>query len=89
MDLNLQYFKHQLSMVQASETLSRLRPTLHLAAAGAAANWIRNFQLAAGERAAGTGRQAWKTVIISPSASGVVRHEFTRSSHSPRQTQCP
>jgi len=53
MDLNLQYFKHQLSLMQAAETPSRLRRTLHLAAAGAAANPIRNFQLAAGARAAG------------------------------------
>ena len=53
MDLNLQYFKHQLSLMQAAETPSRLRRTLHLAAAGAAANRIRNFQLAAGARAAG------------------------------------
>jgi hypothetical protein len=52
MDLNLQYFKHQLSLLQAAETPSRLRRTLHLAAAGSAANRIRNFQLAAGAPAA-------------------------------------
>jgi len=52
MDLNLQYFKHQVSLLQAAETPSRLRRTLHLAAAGSAANRIHNFQLAAGAPAA-------------------------------------
>jgi len=53
MDLNLQYFKHQLLLMHAAETPSRLRRARHLAVAGAAANRIRNFQLAAGARAAG------------------------------------
>jgi hypothetical protein len=52
MDLNLHYFNHQLSLLRAAETPSRLRRTLHLAAAGSAANRIRNFQLAAGAPAA-------------------------------------
>ena len=52
MDLNLQYFKHQVSLLQAAETPSRLRRTLHLAAASSAANRIRNFQVAAGAPAA-------------------------------------
>ena len=52
MDINLQYFKHQVSVLQAAETSSRLRRMLHLAAAGSVANRIRNFQLAAGAPAA-------------------------------------
>lgn len=52
MDLNLQYFNHQVSLLRASAAPSRLVRTRHLAAAGSTANRIRDFQLAAGASAA-------------------------------------
>lgn len=52
MDLNHLYSQHQLSLMRANATTSRLLRTRHLAAAGVAANRIRNYQLAQGAAAA-------------------------------------
>jgi hypothetical protein len=52
MDLNHLYSQHQLSLIRAKATTSRLLRTRHLAAAGVAANRIRNYQLAKGAAAA-------------------------------------
>jgi len=48
MDLNQLYSQHQLSVMRAAEAPSRLARTRHLAAAGAFANRICNYQNALG-----------------------------------------
>lgn len=52
MDLNSLYSQHQLSLMQAVATSSRLLRTRHLAAAGALANRIQIYQTAKGAAAA-------------------------------------
>jgi hypothetical protein len=52
MDLNHLYSHHQLSLIRAKATTSRLLRTKHLAAASVAASQIRNYQLATGAAAA-------------------------------------
>lgn len=51
MDLNLLYSQHQIWLMRAAAATSRLRRTKDLAAAGAVANRIRNYQLAKGAAA--------------------------------------
>lgn len=51
MDLNHYYYQHQISIMRAGTAASRLARTRHLAAAGALANRIRNYQLALGASA--------------------------------------
>jgi len=48
MDLNHLYSQHQLSVMHAAATPSRLARTKHLAAAGSFANRIRDYQLSIG-----------------------------------------
>jgi len=55
MDLNLQYFEHQVSLIRANSASTRLGRTRHLAAAGVTANRIGNHQLRIGAGAA----QGW------------------------------
>jgi hypothetical protein len=52
MDLNDLYSRHQISMMRARATASRLDRTKHLAAAGLFAHRIHNYQLAKGAGAA-------------------------------------
>lgn len=52
MDLNHQYFEHQLSLMRASAAGTRLAKTRHLAAAGVTAYRISNHQSAIGADAA-------------------------------------
>ena len=52
MDLNHLYSQHQLLLMRAKATTSRLSRTKHLAAASVAANQIRTYQLAKGAAAA-------------------------------------
>jgi hypothetical protein len=52
MDLNLLYAQQQISLLRAGSATSRLQRTRYLASAGAAANRIRDFQLAQGAPAA-------------------------------------
>ena len=52
MDLNHLYSQHQLSLMRADATTSRLARTKYLAAAGLFASRIRNYQLAKGADAA-------------------------------------
>lgn len=51
MDLNQLYSQHQHSIMRAAATPSRLARTRYLAAAGALANRIRNYQLSVGAAA--------------------------------------
>lgn len=51
MDLNHLYSQHQLALMRAVATTSRLARTKHLAAAGAFANRIRNYQVSVGAAA--------------------------------------
>ncbi|MGF7156440.1 hypothetical protein [Novosphingobium gossypii] len=52
MDLNHQYFEHQLSLMRASAAGTRLARTRHLAAAGVTAYRISNHQSGIGADAA-------------------------------------
>lgn len=52
MDLNHLYSQHQLSLMRAGASTSRLTRTKHFAAAGLVANRIRNYQLVKGAGAA-------------------------------------
>lgn len=52
MDLNHQYFEHQLSLMRAGTARTRLAKTRHLAAAGVTANRISNHQSGIGADAA-------------------------------------
>lgn len=52
MDLNRQYFEHQLSLMRANGSATRLARTRHLAAAGVTANKISEHQLGIGAAAA-------------------------------------
>lgn len=52
MDLNLFYFQHQLSLMQAASASSRLLRTRHLAAAATLANRIQIYQASKGATAA-------------------------------------
>ncbi|MBD3815920.1 MAG: hypothetical protein IE913_05615 [Halothiobacillus sp.] len=52
MDLNHQYFEHQLSLMRASAAVTRLARTRHLAAAGVTAYRISNHQSGIGADAA-------------------------------------
>ena len=52
MDLNRLYSQHQGSLMSAAATPSSVARTRHLAAAGVAANRIRNYQLVKGAAAA-------------------------------------
>ncbi|HUD90225.1 hypothetical protein [Sphingobium sp.] len=52
MDLNHQYFEHQLSLMRASAAGTRLAKTRHLAAASATAYRISNHQSGTGADAA-------------------------------------
>jgi hypothetical protein len=51
MDLNHLYSQHQLSLMRAVATSSHQAHTKHLAAAGAFANRIRNYQVSIGAAA--------------------------------------
>ena len=53
MDLNHLYSQHQLSVMRAAATPSRLARTKHFAAAGAFANRIMAYQLTVGAAASG------------------------------------
>ncbi|MFK4874051.1 hypothetical protein [Novosphingobium sp. ZW T3_23] len=52
MDLNHQYFEHQLSLMRAGAARTRLAKTRHIAAAGVTANRISNHQSDIGADAA-------------------------------------
>jgi hypothetical protein len=52
MDLNHQYFEHQISLMRASVAKTRLAKTRHFAAAGVTANRISNHQSGIGANAA-------------------------------------
>jgi hypothetical protein len=52
MDLNKSYFQHQMCLMQARASISRLERTRHLAKAGAISNRIRDYQLPKGAGAA-------------------------------------
>lgn len=57
MDLNYLYSQHQLSLMRAACTTSRLARTKHLAAAGLFANRISNYQTAQGAAASASWRR--------------------------------
>ncbi len=52
MDLNHLYSQHQVSLMSAAATTSRLARTRHMAAAGVFGDRIRNYQLSIGAPAA-------------------------------------
>jgi len=52
MDLNLQYFEHQKSLIRAGAASTRLERIRHLASAGVTANRIMNYQMVVGANAA-------------------------------------
>lgn len=66
MDLNHQYFEHQLSLMRASGSATRFARTRHLAAAGVTAIKISEHQFRIGAAAAdswvsGSENQGWFT----------------------------
>jgi hypothetical protein len=68
MDLNLLYSQHQISLIRAATTISRLARTRHLAAADLVANRIQEYQLANGAAA----EAGWLRNLENPGCPGAM-----------------
>lgn len=69
MDLNFLYSQHQLSMMRAGGTRSRLARTRHLEAAGAFAHRIQTYQHSLGAAASA----GWRRSTDNPVQAGTGR----------------